>query len=150
MAKTTYKVRAVLASPTMLVFMVGLGLALGIQAHRYGHGRHVGLAALAILGAVQLTEAHRTQTAERIREALRRADIGIRKAALHMQMDPSDLERALKGIKPLDVWRLEMLPDTFWREWWPLVARDKGSPEIFSTWLQVLPHLFAIQEDKTA
>jgi hypothetical protein len=133
-----------------LALAIALGLAVGLFASMHGCGRVIGTVALFGLGAVHLSEAQRRDAANRIREALRRADIGIRKAALHMELDPSDLERALKGERTLDLWRLEMLPDQFWREYWPLVARDKGAPEIFSTWLQVLPHLFALKEEKTA
>jgi hypothetical protein len=148
MANEHYRKHAVPNSPTLLVIVVLLGLAGGTLAHRYGHGRIVGLLSLAVLGVVQLTQEQRERGAQRIREALRRADLGIRKAALHMEVDPSDFERALKGEQKLDLWRLEMLPDAFWREYWPLLARDKGAPQIFSTWLTVLPHLFVIEEEK--
>lgn len=108
------------------------------------------LCSLLSLGLVQLTEDQRQQVGARVREALRRADISLKSAAAQMQMDPADLTRALDGERKLDLYRLEMLEPVFHQEWWPLVARDKGVPEVFGTWLKALPVLFATSDKRSA
>ncbi len=127
------------ARPTVLA--VALGLAVGAWSAQHGLAGPVAALAFIALGVVQLSEQQRQHSAAMIREALRRADIGIRKAALYMDMDPSDFERALTGVRKLDWWRLEMLPRAFWVELWPLIAEDKGVPAIFRTFLRILPAL---------
>lgn len=132
------------ARPTTLA--VVCGALIGVCASVNGYGHIVAYTALIGLGAIQLTEDIMRREASMIREALRRADIGIRKAALHMEMDPSDLERALNGTRKLDWWRLAMLPDAFWQELWPLLAEARGVPSSFRTFLKVAPVVTAQKE----
>lgn len=119
---------------------LALGLCLGILAGVCGYGVPVALATVTILAAVQLDDARRRsmeRAAWRIQEALRRADISILKAALYMEMDRADLHKALAGERKLDIARLELLPDRFHQEHWPLIAEDHGVPALFNTFLKL-------------
>lgn len=102
------------------------------------------------LGLVHLSEDQKRASGADIRLALRRADIPITKAARIMGMDASDLEKALNCIpgRRLDWWRLEMLPDEFWQELWPLLAARKGLPQQAKTFVKALPVLLGIHGDK--
>lgn len=100
---------------------------------------------LIILGLVLLTDDQRRTAANRIREALRLADLGIRKAALHMELDPSDFERALSGERKLDLWRLEMLPDAFHQHFHLLGLRDRGLPDTAMAALKIAPALLDLK-----
>lgn len=103
------------------------------------------LSVFCVLGLVQLDEEQRQQTRERIREGLRRAGIPITKAAEHyMLMDPSAFDSALNGERKLDYWRLEMLPESFWQEYWVLLARDKGLPDQVRTFVHAMPALLGM------
>lgn len=134
-------------SPRLLTLLVVLlGVAVGALLTRYGFFGETVLSALFSLGLVQLTDDQRQRAAGRIREALRRADITLGAAAADMRMDQAELTRALAGERKLDLYRLEMLPDVFWREYWPLLARDKGLPDIFHTWMKALPMVLGGQE----
>lgn len=133
-------------SPKLLALAIALGLSVGAFAWLNGYGAVAACAALAMLGLVQLAEGQQRKASDRIREALRRADISLGNAAAYMQMDQGDLTRALAAERKLDLWRLEMLPDTFWREYWPLLARDKGLPESFQTAARVLPMVLSMKE----
>jgi hypothetical protein len=139
-----------LTSMRLTVLIVGLGLSVGLYATSRGLGGETVLCSLFCLGLVQLTDNERRQVGARVREALRRADISLKDAAAQMRMDPADLTRALDGERKLDLYRLEMLEGKFHTEWWPLLARDKGLPEMFHTWLKSLPVLFAAKEEKSA
>lgn len=66
--------------------------------------------------------------ADLIREALRHADLSLRKAALWMEMDESLLERQLKGDGHLSHKRLLMLPLGFWQWFGLLQAERYGLP----------------------
>jgi hypothetical protein len=132
-------------SPLFAVIVLTLGFVLGTVLALWGYGVPVAGFALTLTGLVQLSEDERRRSADRIREALRLADIGIRQAARIMEMDPADFERALTGERKLDLWRLEMLPASYWQEFWPLLARDKGNPASFRTFAQILP-VFGLKE----
>lgn len=102
---------------------------------------------LLVLGLVALSDDQRRTAAQRIREALRLADIAITKAARWMALDPSDLERGLSGARKLDVWRLEMLPDEFHRHYHLLGLRDRGLPETAKVALKITPALLDLKKD---
>lgn len=126
---------------SILGFLVGAYCAL--------EGRHTELLLISIsgLGLVQLEESKRRGVGDRVRDALNRAHIPLKEAAAIMKMDQGDLTRALNGEMKLDLYRLEMLPDEFHQEWWPLQAHAKGVPELFKTWLKVLPVLVAVEDE---
>lgn len=98
-----------------------------------------------VLGLVMLDDQQRQTAEKRIREALRLADISITKAALWMNLERSDLDKALQGLLKLDVWRLEMLPDVFHQHYHLLCLRDRGLPEYAKTSLKIAP---AVEEMK--
>lgn len=129
------------ASPRTWALVMFAGFFLGVHLAMWGYAAPTAVTVAILLGAVELSEALRERGEWRIREALRRADIGICTAADYVGMDPSDFEKALrrKDGRKLDLWRLEMLPQQFWREYWPLIAQDKGVPALFHTFVQVLP-----------
>lgn len=120
-----------------------LSAALALLAWVHGYGEVVAYVCLIVLGVVRLEEDRRRRSAECIRTALRRADISVSKAALIMEMDHADLQRGLSGERKLDWWRLEMLPDVFWQELWPLLAETKGVPALFRTFAKVMPFVDA-------
>lgn len=63
-----------------------------------------------------------------VREALRKADIPLKNAALAMQVDAAQLKRELDGNGHLSLRRLALLPDAFW-QWFVIVtARRVGVP----------------------
>lgn len=84
---------------------------------------------IGLFGLVVLSDEDRRAAANRIREALRLADIGLRKAALYMNLDHADLQRALSGERKLDFWRLQMLPRIFHQHLNILTLRDIGLPD---------------------
>lgn len=141
---------ALALSGTTWALVLVLGFALGVLVTVNGYAVPAALVTLVCLGVVQLTEQQREQAAGRVRDALHHAKIGIRQAARIMEMDPSDLERGLSGERKLDLWRLEMLPDAFWQEYWPLLARDKGVPETFRTAIKSLPVWMTFDSERTA
>lgn len=115
----------------------------------YGPEWLVLIAFVAVLGLVELSEEQKRQKGGRIREALRAIDLSITKAAWTMgRMDPSDLEKALNGLRKMDVWRLEMLPIEFHQELWLLEARDRGLPERALTFLRILPAIAGMPADR--
>ena len=96
---------------------------------------------LLLLGLVMLSDDQRRAAANRIREALRLADIGITKAALYMNMDAAQFERGLSGEQTLNLWRLEMLPDPFHQHFHLLSLRDRGLPDYAKAALKIIPAL---------
>lgn len=128
--------------------VVALGLALGYLLALLGYAVPVAISTAVVLGVVQLTEEQRRAVSARIRQALLNCNIGIRQAARIMEMDPTDFERALSGERKLDVWRLEMLPREFQREYNVLALTDSGLPERFAKFLQIAPALPFIQTEK--
>jgi hypothetical protein len=66
------------------------------------------------LGQLDLTSA--------ITEALERARISHKEAALTMGIDPAQWSRQLHGDGHISVQRLQKLPASFWREFLPLLA----------------------------
>lgn len=66
--------------------------------------------------------------AARVVQALHLADISVEKAAVWMDVDPSQLRRQLAGDGHLSYRRLTQLPCEFWRWWALLVAEDVGLP----------------------
>ncbi len=95
-------------------------------------------ATVVVAGLVQLAEQQRHTTEQRIREALRLSDLSITKAALHMNLDPSDFEKGLRGERKLDLWRLEMLPEEFSKHYATLTLIDKGVPTYFRKALKMV------------
>lgn len=95
-----------------------------------------------VLGAVLLPlseEAIRCK-ANRIREALRLADISPTKAALYIYGDEKrlpDFVNALSCNRALDAWKLELLPDEFHRIYAVLELRDRGLPLLAQAFLKI-------------
>jgi hypothetical protein len=126
-------------SPALVGAVLLVGFSCGCWFSLIGYGIPVAVSTVATLSLVQLTEDQRRRVAWRIRTALQRANIGMVEAAQTMGLDPADWSRCLTGERKLDLWRLEMLPDAFHQEHWPLIAADRGLPESFNTFLQILP-----------
>jgi hypothetical protein len=130
--------------------VIPLGFILGVWLSLLGYGIPVVVSAMFTLGLVQLSDDQRRVVSARIRQALLNSGIGIRQAARIMEMDPTDFERALSGERKLDVWRLEMLPREFQREYNVLALADSGLPERFAKFLQMAPALPFISEKRGA
>jgi hypothetical protein len=64
----------------------------------------------------------------RIKTALRYADISPSKAAVWMNLDPSQFARQLEGEGHLSYTRLVKLPASFWSWLAVLIAEDVGLP----------------------
>lgn len=94
-----------LAPVTQVVIVLGMAFALFQLPREVVHL----LTALVALGVICLTDEQQRGRELIHRETLRIADIGIRQAARIMELDPSDLERSLRGERKLDDWRLAML-----------------------------------------
>lgn len=92
-----------------------------------------------VLGLIALSEDQRRTATERIREALRLANIALSEAAFIMRMAHSDLTRGLSGERKLDHWRLEMLPPVYHQHHALLELRDRGLPEYAKTALKISP-----------
>lgn len=132
----------------LYVAILPLGFVLGAVLALWGYAAPVALLTSTFGGLVQLTEEQRRRKANRIRQALLNANIGIRQAARIMEWDPADFERALSGERKLDAWRLEMLPIEYEREYNVLALTDSGLPERFAKFLQMAPALPFIQSQK--
>lgn len=98
------------------------------------------------LGLVALSDDQRRETANRWREALAAHQISITKAALYMNWDVRELERALAGERKFDLWRTEMLPVEVRQTYALLTLRDLDVPEMVRTFLKARPHLQAMKE----
>jgi hypothetical protein len=86
-----------------------------------------------VLGAaVLIGEEMRRAVERRIRDAMARAGITIKAAAVAFYGKPeraTDFEKALKGERPLDIARLEiLLGDEFARHYSTLTLLEKGPP----------------------
>lgn len=95
--------------------------------------------ALAI--AAQLAEERRRVVVARIRESLRLANITFQQCAFAMYGDVKrapDLEKALNGERPLDLWKVEFLDDEFHRIYATLVLIEKGAPTLFRKTLRMV------------
>jgi hypothetical protein len=93
--------------------------------------------------AVQLAEDERRAVEQRIRAAMKFADLSVNAASICYYGKPDrtpDFEKALKGERPLDVARLEiLLGDEFARHYATLTLIEKGPPTYIRKALKVLP-----------
>lgn len=93
--------------------------------------------------AVQLVEAQRQGVERRIREALTLSGYSIKSAAAAYWGDADrapDFEKALRGFRPLDLPRLEiLLGDEFARHFSMLTLIEKGPPTYIRQALKVMP-----------
>lgn len=117
----------------VLAYLVGWWLAM------HGCERYVVLLCLFVGGLVELSEQQRQGLVGDFRDALRQTDVGIRKAALHMGIDASDLEKMLRGLQRFDVWRIEMLPDETKRCFYFNRAQRLGLPTFVRQALKMAP-----------
>jgi hypothetical protein len=102
---------------------------------------------LLFITTVLLDDEQRRAVAARVREALRLADVGIGKAALYMGMGPQDFEKCLNAERPLNVWRLELLPREFHRNYHMLALLADGLPERIDHAIKMgLPQLMSLKE----
>lgn len=117
----------------VLAFLIGVWLGLN------GYAKPAVIASFVIGSLVQLPESQRQAVIGAFRDALRVTDLGFRKAALHMGLDPSDLRRALEGEQRFDVWRIEMLPDETVRCFYYFRAVRLGLPALVQSALKMGP-----------
>jgi hypothetical protein len=84
-----------------------------------------------VISAVMVAEHLKASEANRIRQALRCADISLEKAASYMELDKSLLRRQLDGEGHLSHTRLLLLPETFWQWYHLLGSAERGMPAVF-------------------
>lgn len=125
--------------PLSLGLLCVLAFAIGAWMAVHGYEQQLVVACFTVGGLVQLSESHRQSLVEDFRFALRDTDLGIRKAALHMSIDPSDLERMLGGLQRFDVWRIEMLPEETRRCFYFRRAQRLGLPTYIRHAVKMIP-----------
>lgn len=117
-----------------------LGLTLGYLLAIRGFAIPTAVTVIIVAGVVHLADQRREQLRLLVRDSLDDAKIGFRQAARIMEMDPTDLQRALNEPgRKLDAWRLEMLPDEFHRAFAVRRLGQLGLPAMFTRFLRILP-----------